>query len=235
MTQAEDASTPPSLGRQLADRLRRDILTGALPPGTALKEREQALELGVSRTPLREAIRILSEEGLVVLRPARSPVVADPTLAEVSDNLVVMIALEVLCGRLACSAATGEDLASVQAALTAMEAEASGRYGLPFFERDMAFHAAIAAASHNGALIRTHREYVARLWRARFLSASARQDRERVLAEHGDILAALEARAPDAAQAAIELHLANSFRHIGEVYDETGSRASVLGAPGSAR
>ena len=56
----------------IAARLRREILTGELPPGSPLKERDNAQRLGVSRTPLREAVRILGQEGLVTLRPLRA-------------------------------------------------------------------------------------------------------------------------------------------------------------------
>ena len=63
-----------SLPDQIADELRRDILRGRLVPGDAIKERDNATEMGVSRTPLREAVRILAKEGLVDLRPARSPI-----------------------------------------------------------------------------------------------------------------------------------------------------------------
>jgi len=219
----------PSLGRQLAEKLRRDILTGALPPGAPVKERDHAMALDVSRTPMREAIRILAEEGLVVLRPSRSPVVANPTLSEVTDDLTVMIALEVLSGRLACAAASDDDLARIAAAHAAIEGDRAEAYTLQFFEMDMAFHTAIVMASHNPSLIRTHGEYVARLWRARYLSASARGERARVIAEHGLIRAALEARDAGAAMSGIEAHLENLVRHVGDVYDESGSRDAPRG------
>ncbi|MEQ9673915.1 MAG: winged helix-turn-helix domain-containing protein, partial [Roseovarius indicus] len=64
------------LAEQIANQLRRDILRGKLAPGASIKERDNAAEMGVSRTPMREAIRILAQDGLVILRPARSPIVA---------------------------------------------------------------------------------------------------------------------------------------------------------------
>ena len=75
----QEAATIPAA---IADRLRREILTGAIPPGSPIKERDHAERLGVSRTPLREAVRILAQEGLVILRPLRSPLVTDLTRDE---------------------------------------------------------------------------------------------------------------------------------------------------------
>ncbi|MDZ4134172.1 MAG: GntR family transcriptional regulator, partial [Paracoccaceae bacterium] len=86
----ETSGAEHSLAEQIASSLRRDILLGKLAPGALIKERDSSADRGVSRTPLREAIRILASEGLVVLRPSRSPVVANPSLKEIIDDLVVM-------------------------------------------------------------------------------------------------------------------------------------------------
>ena len=101
------------LAEQIANRLRRAILRGALPPGASIKERDNAAELGVSRTPMREAIRILAKEGLVELRPARSPIVALPDLTAVTEQAEVLIALEKLSAELACVHATEDELAEL--------------------------------------------------------------------------------------------------------------------------
>ena len=213
------------LARRIAASIRRDILTGRLPPGAPVKERDTAMQLDVSRTPTREAIGMLADEGLVVLRPARSPVVADPTLKEVTDDLQVLIALEKLSGRLACAAATPADVAAIRNANDRIAAARSEAYTLDLFELDMAFHRAVAAAACNRSLQRTHGAFLGRLWRARYLSASQRHDRSRVVTEHGAIIAALAARDPDATEAAIDAHLDHLVKRIDEVYDATGSRA----------
>ena len=84
---SDPAPGPATFPAAIAARLRREILTGALPPGSPVKERDHAERLGVSRTPLREAVRILAKEGLVTLRPLRSPLVADPTRDEALDEV----------------------------------------------------------------------------------------------------------------------------------------------------
>lgn len=223
-----------SLAEKLADQLRRDILRGRLAPGASIKERDNAADKGVSRTPMREAIRILAKEGLVVLRPSRSPVVARPALREVRDQVVVLLALEKLSATLACAEATDAELAQ----LSALHGQIAESYEhadvLDLFELDMRFHTMIAQASHNAALAETHRAFLARLWRARFLSAKIRRNRERVVAQHGAILQALLDRRPQAVDAAIEAHLGNLAEDIGfGLAQEEAARAAA--APGARR
>lgn len=203
----DDATLP----EQIADQLRRDILRGILAPGQPIKERDTAAGRGVSRTPMREAIRILSKEGLVILRPSRSPVVADPSLKEVTDAIAVLTALELLSGRLACELATDAEIAEIRAIHTHMSEIYDNADTLDLFEIDMNFHISIARASHNPALAETHNSYLARLWRARYLSAIQRRSRDRVLRQHGAIIEGLEARDPAKVCAEIEDHL----KHLG--------------------
>ena len=219
------------LVQRLADRLRRDILVGRLKPGAPVKERDTADELGVSRTPMREAIRALAKEGLLTLRPARSPVVADPTLKQVIDDLTVLVALETLSVELACRNATEADLAVIETIRQRIEHSYATLHPADLFGIDMAFHKAIARASHNASLAETHAAYLARLWRARYLSASQRRNRERVLGQHQAIMDGLRARDVAATRAAIEDHLAPLASHISEVYDDPHARASHVLAP----
>lgn len=209
-----------TLPEQIANDMRRAILRGHMPPGTAIKERDNAAELGVSRTPMREAIRILAQEGLVTLRPARSPIVALPDPREATDQAMVLTALEQLSAELACARATAEDLDRIAAIHARMEAEFDSADPLDMFEVDMSFHTAIAEASLNRSLAETHRTYLARLWRARYLSAMQRRNRDRVVDHHGRILAGLRARDAAATLAAIHDHLGNLGADIKTVLDQ---------------
>jgi DNA-binding GntR family transcriptional regulator len=197
----------PILAEQIATQLRRDILRGKLPPGTSIKERDNAAGLGVSRTPMREAIRILAKEGLIRLRPSRSPIVAQHELKDVADQAQVLIALEKLSAELACKEATDADLDHIAGIVDHMAKHFGETDPLDMFEIDMSFHTAIANASHNLALAEIHCTFLQRLWRVRYLAASQRRNRERVVNEHTEILNALQARDPDAARAAIDKHL----------------------------
>lgn len=206
--------TEDTLPEHLANRLRRAILRGRLPPGAAIKERDTAAELGVSRTPMREAIRILAKEGLVILRPSRSPIVAQPTFKEVSDQVEVLLALEKLSAELACRAASDSEIARIAEIADTMAADFDDTDRLDMFEIDMSFHTAIARASHNDALAETHCAFLARLWRARYLAAVQRRNRERVISHHGAIVKALQLRDPEATRAAIQAHLGHLAQDI---------------------
>lgn len=209
----------PILAETIAKHLRREILRGTLPPGASIKERDNAADLGVSRTPMREAIRILAKEGLVVLRPSRSPIVAQHDFKEVSDQAQVLIALEKLSAEVACAEATDDDIARIAAIVAHMSEHFDDTDPLDMFEIDMSFHTAIAEASHNRALAETHRTFLQRLWRARYLAASQRRNRERVVNEHTRILDALKRRDPDAARSAIENHLWHLAEDIRKVME----------------
>ncbi|MBD9528153.1 MULTISPECIES: GntR family transcriptional regulator [Paracoccus] len=216
--------TEDSLAEAIAYELRREILRGNLPPGATIKERDNAERQGVSRTPMREAIRILAKEGLVQLRPLRSPIVADPSLAEIIDQIRVLHALELLSGELACEKATEGEISAIGALKDRIEEIYGEADTLDVFELDMQFHSAIVAASHNAALAETHASYMARLWRARYLSARRKLSRGRVLRQHKAIHAALHARDVAAIKAEIGAHLgamiANIEDHFREETDE---------------
>lgn len=210
--------TEKTLPEQIANKLRRDILKGALAPGQQIKERDHAMELDVSRTPMREAIRILSKEGLVILRPSRSPIVANPSFEEISDVIEVLTALELRCGALACKNATNEDIANIQAMYDNM-AEVQGTIDkIAFFELDMEFHMAIAASAKNAVLAETHSAFVRRLWRARYLSASRKTSADRVKRQHHDIMGALVLRDADLMNEKINAHLDALVENIRDNY-----------------
>ena len=146
----------------------------------------------------------------------------------------MLLALEKLSATLACAEATDAELAQ----LSALHGQIAESYVhadvLDLFELDMRFHTMIAQASHNAALAETHRAFLARLWRARFLSAKIRRNRERVVAQHGAILQGLLDRSPQAVDAAIEVHLGNLAEDIGfGLAQEEAARAAA--APGARR
>ena len=195
------------LAAQIANQLRRNILQGKIPPGSTIKERDNAIEMGVSRTPLREAIRILATEGLVELRPARSPIVSTPTIKQIADDVEVLLYVEKLSGELACARASEDEIAGISSIVADMESRFHTADPLDMFETDMGFHSAIAAAAHNVPLAEIHRKFLSRLWRARYLAAMQRRNRERVIEHHTEIVAALRARNAPAIRDAIGNHL----------------------------
>lgn len=208
----------PTLPEQIANQLRRNILLGELPAGSSVKERDNAASLGVSRTPMREATRILAQEGLVILRPSRSPIVADPSLKEVMDDLVVMGVLEVLSGELACQNASDDEIRHISEIHEELALVAHAKEPIDAFEIDMQFHREIAGASHNPALAETHRAYLARLWRIRYLSASIISNRDRSISQHAKIVNGLKKRDSEMVAREIRSHMDQLVTNISHLF-----------------
>jgi len=203
-----------SLAEEAADTLREFILLGKLEPGMAVPERDLAEAMGVSRTPLKEALRILEHEGLVVYGQTRRPRVADPSLEELRQNLAVLGALEAFAGELACANATEAEIENAVQLERKMGLARKDTDPLEFFRWDMAFHQTIVEAARNAALLETHRTLNARLWRARFISSKLRTGRDSTLGQHEDIVAALKARnAADCAEH-MRRHLETAITNI---------------------
>lgn len=205
----------PTLSDEAADTLRELILLEKLPPGTALPESELSEALGISRTPMREAIRLLEIEGLVEYTSSRRARVADPSLEELTQCLMVQGALEALAGEQACRVASDEALEEIAAINAKMIADSDAPGSLAAFRLDMDFHRAIVKAAGNRPLSETHRQYNARLWRARFISSQRISARDRRNQMHQNIVDALLARDPDTVAAALRLHLQNAAVNIG--------------------
>ena len=203
-----------------ADKLREFILVEKLPPGAPIAEREVAAALGISRTPLRAALAILVQDGLVDYSVTRRPRVADPSLAEITQNLEVMGALEALAGELACRHATDAEIEEVLELERQMREGESRLAPIEFFRIDMEMHGLIARASHNQALIETHRQYNARLWRARFLSSKRDTGRTKVLDQHATAVRALAARDATATAEVLRAHLASTVGNIAAVFED---------------
>ncbi|MEK9558915.1 MAG: GntR family transcriptional regulator, partial [Alphaproteobacteria bacterium] len=156
-----------SLSTETADKLRELILLEKLPPGMHIPERDLSEALGISRTPMREALRILEAEGLVDHTPTRRSRVANPSVEELSQSMKVLATLEALGGELACTFADEAQLKAISKLNQRMHEESGKASSIDFFKTDMDFHTSIIAASGNAALMDTHAKYNARLWRAR--------------------------------------------------------------------
>lgn len=194
--------------------MRELILLEKLPPGTPVPERKLADSFGISRTPLKEALRTLEIEGLIEFSPSRRPRIANPSLAQIADNLLVLATLEGLAGELACQKSTPDEIATVERFCNRMRTNSDTAPPLEFFRWDMEFHSQIVASSKNDSLIGTHRQYNARSWRARFISSRLRTGRENTLRQHDDIVAALKSRNERATRRALRAHLETAIDNI---------------------
>lgn len=176
------------------DRLRDLIVQGDLSPGARLNERLLCERLGISRTPLREAIKLLATEGLVRLLPHRGAQVAPLEARRLVDTLQVMGAMEGLAGELACRHANAATLSQIRSLHDEMLGKYVARDLAGYFRCNQAIHLKIVEAGGNAVLASTYRQLNANVLRARYM-ANLSQDRwDAAVREHEAIMAALEAR-----------------------------------------
>ena len=179
---------------QVASKLRDMIIQDHLKPGTRIRERQLSELLNVSRTPLREAIRILVSERLVHSLPNRGAVVASPDMQEVRQLLEVLGTLEALGGQLAAEFASNERIEEILALHHEMLSAFYRKDKLAYFKLNQAIHKSIVAAGGNAVLVDTHAQLNARLYRIRYIS-NQRDDRwHEAVAQHEQIADALKAR-----------------------------------------
>jgi DNA-binding GntR family transcriptional regulator len=215
------ALAPRLLHEDATERLRDMIVQGELAPGVRLNERILGERLGVSRTPLREAIKRLASEGLVELQANRGATVTRLTLETVRGVFQVMGALEALAGELACANATETQLAELRALHFQMRAH-HARGDLPgYFRENQRIHLLIAECSGNETLVATYRNLNANVRRARYMANLTRERWDQAVREHDEILDALERRDAPRLQRLLREHLGNKM-------------VSVLGAMESA-
>jgi len=202
-----------ALPAQVADRLRDMIAADELSPGAKLNERELAERLHVSRTPLREAIKMLAAEGLIKLVPNRGAFVASPSAEEVEDMLEAMGALEATCGELACARATDSELAAIRETHDRMLKAYGRRDRHTYFRLNQEIHRRIAQAGRNATLQQLHETLNARLYRVRFMSNKT--DRwNSAVEEHEAIARALEQRDVRAVRKLLREHLSHTWEKV---------------------
>ncbi|WP_411838409.1 GntR family transcriptional regulator [Paracoccus sp. ME4] len=202
-------------------RLRDMIIEGALPPGTRLNEGQIGQQLGVSRTPLREAIKYLASEGLVELVPARGAVVKQFGAREVRDMLEVIRMLEQQAGLIACAQASDAGIAQVRALHDRMLDCYQRRDRLAYYKLNQAIHSAIVALADNGALSEVHSRLQTRLKRIRFIGHEGPERWAHAVAEHEAIIAALEARDADGLSAILGRHLTQAWERVRDDLPQT--------------
>ncbi|UPG73449.1 GntR family transcriptional regulator [Roseomonas gilardii subsp. gilardii] len=202
------------LQEEVAARLRDLITQGTIAPGTRINEVALCAKLGVSRTPLREAVRMLAGEGLVELVPARGAVVRKVTLKDVTDSLTVLRNLEGLAGELACREASGEGIARVVALHEAMMDRYAARDRMAYFKLNQAIHTAIVALSGNATLIWAHEAIQARMKHIRFIGNAGPEKWAGAVAEHEQMVAALKKRDGTALARVLQLHLDKTLERV---------------------
>lgn len=203
-----------SLHDEIVTRVRDLIIDGTLAPGTRIHEGQLGITLGVSRTPLREALKFLASEGLIELVAARGAVVRRFSAKDVRDMLDVLGVLEAFAARLACGAASAADIAVVRALHDAMVQQFAAGDRLEYFKLNQRIHSALLRLSGNAALEAAHASIQSRLKRIRYIGNSEARKWSDALAEHERMIHALEARDAEALAAVLVEHMEHTWERV---------------------
>jgi DNA-binding GntR family transcriptional regulator len=202
------------LHEEATNRLRDLIIQGTLAPGSRLNERLLTAQLGVSRTPLREALKVLATEGLVELLPNRGAIVSPIDPVRVSETLAVMGALEALAGELACGRASDGQLNEIRSLHQEMLANHARGDLAGYFKFNQAIHLKIVKYSGNAVLAQTYRHLNANVRRARYMANLSQERWDAAVREHGEILEALAARDMARVRVLLAEHLARKLASV---------------------
>ena len=194
--------------------LRRAILMGELEPGERLMELQLTEKLGVSRTPIREAIRKLELEGLVVMVPRKGAAVAKITEKDLLDVLEVRCSLEELAVELACERISEEALEQLANSMEEFRTSLSGGDITAIAEKDVEFHDVIFAATDNKRLIQIVSNLQEQMYRYRVEHLKNPATHAQIFKEHEKILNCLRERNKEAARAAIRKHITSQVEEV---------------------
>ncbi len=183
-----------TLHDELVDRLREMIHVGELAAGEKIPEKALCEQFQVSRTPLREALKVLAADGLVRLTPNRGASVAALTLQDLEEVFPIIATLEGLSGELACRRISDPEIAEIREMHEEMVRRYEARDLPEYFRLNQAIHRAILESAGNTSLQSVYDNLAGRISRARYVANMSPARWERAVAEHCEILAALEDR-----------------------------------------
>lgn len=203
-----------SLHDEIVDLVREMILSSELEPGEKVPEKDLCARFGVSRTPMREALKVLAVDGLVTLTPNRGAFVSTLTVDDLNDVFPVMGALESLSGELAATLMTDAEIAAVRAIHVKMVRHYEKRNLSAYFKLNQDIHEAILEGSRNQTLIGMYRSLASRVRRARYLANMSDSRWQQAVDEHEIIIERLEARDAEGLAEILKQHLANKFETV---------------------
>ena len=203
-----------TLHGDLVERIRDMIIEGKLAPGARINEGVLGGQLGVSRTPLREAIKFVASEGLIELVPGRGAVIRKLTPQDVREMLEFLSGLEAIAGRKACRTASDAQIRELRGVHDTMMGFYRARNRLEYYKLNQAIHTGIVRLGGNGFLAAQHEATQARLKRIRFLGNEAPAKWKGAVAEHETMMAALEARDGEGLAAILVKHLDHTWERV---------------------
>jgi len=202
------------LSRQIAMQLRTMIAADELKAGAPLRERTLAVKLNVSRTPLREALKILAGDGLVTLQPNRGAVVTVFSAREIQEKLDVLGLVEGFAGQEACRLGSDAEIAEIRALHHEMLAAYERQDRRGYFRLNQAIHAGIVMAAHNQTLFQVHEMLNRQLFRYRYQGSSNAATWQTAIGEHNTIIDLLSNRAAEKLDIFLQRHVRSTWEKI---------------------
>ena len=213
-----------SLHEHVVEILRELILEGQLKPGERVLEPELCRKLNVSRTPMREALKVLAVERLVELQPSRGAVVTSIRIEDVVEHFEMLEILDAAIGELATTRVTDAELREIEALhRKIVEHHNAGRRG-NYFDANQAIHAKLAAATHNASLIATHLRFSRKITRVRYAANFSQTRWDELLAEHEEIMTALRRRDGTTLSGLMRKHVRATGRSVIAVLEQETER-----------
>jgi DNA-binding GntR family transcriptional regulator len=211
------------LHEEVVSRVRHMLMEGEIPPGARVPERELCLALGISRTPLREALKVLAAEGYVILLPNRGARAAKLTQKDIQDLFEVCESLEAAAGELACQRITDEKVDRISVLHSEMVKHYRSKDLPQYYRCNRLIHQAIVDAADNAVLASLYESVTTRIRRARFVAPMHPSHWELAIHEHEAILNALQRRDGTGLSHILRRHL----RHKLEAVERAGFAESA--------
>jgi DNA-binding GntR family transcriptional regulator len=225
---------------EVAERLRELILSGDLEPRARVNELELSQRFGISRTPLREAIKILATEGLLELLPNRGARVASLSEKEIDEMIEVVAGLEATAADLACRSITDDEIAAIEELHLAMVDAWKRGDEATYFRLNREIHEAIMRASRNGVLQGVYANIAGRIQKTRYMAHKTAEQWRRAVKDHEEMVRLLGARDHNRLAALMRSHVRSKKPVIAASYGKnadakTGSSGDAEGSTAKPR
>lgn len=214
----------PSLHEELTDRIRTMIVEGVLAAGEKVPERALCEKLGVSRTPMRESLKVLAADGLLTLEPNRGARVRAITLEDLEEVFPLMGAFEALAGELACTNITDDQMNELKQSHAKMLVHFHDSDMPGYFRHNQRIHEIIMEAAGNQTLTTMYRSLAVRVRRARYLANMSSARWQQAVSEHEEIIAALDKRDGVQLGSILKRHLENKFAAVRQWLENQGTK-----------
>lgn len=215
-----DANSYLPLRDVVYNTLRNAILRGELKPGDRLMEMHLANKLGVSRTPIREAIHLLEQEGLAITIPRKGAQVAKMTEKDLQDVLEIRDALDALAVTIGCERRTTEQLEEIKVALKDFEIATKGKDARKIVEADERFHNVIYKMANNPKLESIVKNLKEQMYRYRYEYIKGNETYDVLIAEHAAIIEGFEKKDVEYVKHIMHQHLMNQVEAVKLVIQE---------------